>query len=90
MGVYIIGMDMPTSCGACAASGTSVCKVWMRSDNLKVRHSDCPLIEVQTPRADLIERDAWYQETLQYGEKTREMVRKIFEAAPTVIPKEDT
>lgn len=83
MGVYIRGMDMPTE-------GTVIAIYKLDGKFFASVHGTelCPLIEVQTPHADLIERDAWYQETLRYGEKAREMAKKIFNAAPTIIPKE--
>ena len=41
--VIIKDMKVPTSCGACKMSGTDVCKTWMKSKNLAVRHPDCPI-----------------------------------------------
>ena len=45
MSLIIEGAVMPKSCGGCKASGTDVCKVWMKSKDLSARHPDCPLRE---------------------------------------------
>ena len=87
MSVLIKGMKMPTSCGACEASGTSVCKVWMRSDNLKVRHSDCPLVELP-PHGRLIDADA-LMENAQYKGTHDIVTAWDIVAAPTIIEAEE-
>lgn len=56
MSVIVTGMEVPRSCGGCEASGTGVCKLWMKSSEINGigynRHSDCPLKSVER----LIER----------------------------------
>lgn len=46
--MFLINKEIPTSCGMCKASGTGVCKVWMRSKDLSKRHNECPIIEMLT------------------------------------------
>ena len=48
MSLIIEGAEMPKSCGGCRASGTDVCKVWMKSKDLSVRHPGCPLQKIVT------------------------------------------
>ena len=51
MSVIATGMDMPRSCGSCEASGTGVCKLWMKSSEINGigynRHPDCPIKSVE-------------------------------------------
>lgn len=76
MGVYIPGMEMPTSCekcpfldyeeGFCFASGVKGKSgwyefTWCPSGIKDGRHKDCPLVPVP-PHGDLIDRDALYTE----------------------------
>ena len=83
MSVLIKGMEMPTE-------GTVIAIYKLDGKFFASVHGTelCPIVEVLKPHADLIERDAWYQETMQYSEKIRDMVKRIFDAAPTIIPKE--
>lgn len=65
MGVYIEGLDMPTSCGECHDSGlwsviSYLCKGGCFDDYsgcCAIGQAGCPLVEVKAPHGDLIDRD---------------------------------
>lgn len=97
MSVLIKGMKMPTSClkGGCPVDGF-FCqlwedKYWSRVESPeKMRHRDCPLIELPD-HGDLIERDAAYDSIAeQEGGNYIDMdaVYAGLQDAPTVIPAE--
>lgn len=56
MGVYIKGMEMPTSCRACLYSRTDIRNVDWCVLTEKDLPCDCPLVPVP-PHGDLIDRD---------------------------------
>lgn len=64
-GVYIKGMEMPTSCHECVAGFGGYCFVASaESDGICPDHGrpdDCPLVELP-PHGDLIDRQALLQE----------------------------
>ena len=57
MGIYIEGMDMPTTCGKCKIKNVIECYRWklVRSVMLD-RHKECPLTPIQE-HGNLIDRD---------------------------------
>ena len=57
MGVYIKGMEMPTSCRACLYSRTDIRNVDWCVLTEKDLPCECPLVPVP-PHGDLIDRDA--------------------------------
>jgi hypothetical protein len=64
MGVYIKGMEMPTSCLSCPLQGgTADCRLTQKTYNwgLSERPSDCPLVPVP-PHGRLIDADALCKE----------------------------
>ena len=68
MGVYIKGMEMPTSCADCPIGDSLCCslmpgvpalwKEYTIAIKTNRRHSSCPLVHVP-PHGDLIDRDAY-------------------------------
>jgi len=102
MSVLIKGMDMPKSCEECpfenrkynlsfCVAGAYKIPTW---DNrrLKGRNPDCPLVEVEAPHSDLVDRDALLEEWPSGGCGSREWVETIRESiklATTVITAEE-
>ena len=100
MGVYIKGMKMPKSCEECTLE--SYCSLWMDARKLsddgkkaKIKHPDCPLIEISTPHGDLIDRGKVNLTDFEivmcngdYKEGLKMLLEKI-ESAPTIIPAEE-
>ena len=70
MGVYIEGLDMPTSCGECHDSGlwsgiSYLCKGGCFDDYsacCAIGQAGCPLVEVKIPHGGLIDRDEVIEE----------------------------
>lgn len=101
MGVYIKGMEMPTSCGDCKAfvcyrqwagdMGDCFCGITKEDAKAKEKNADCPLVPVP-PHGDLIDRDA-LKVSLAFAEKTAEWavpalraVLMVIDEMPTIIP----
>lgn len=58
MSILIKGMDMPNVCGQCKIAEAIQCDGWKYVRSIKLdRWRHCPLVEVQTPHGDLIDRD---------------------------------
>ena len=98
MGVYIKGMEMPTSCArcrcakGCPAVNDRIARMdehpWFPCDH---RHEDCPLVPVP-PHGRLIDADEMRDEWLINGENeyvydTNAFLESI-DNQPTVIPAE--
>ncbi len=83
MGVYIKGMEMPTTCGKCKIKNAIECNRWklVRSVTLD-RHRDCPLVNVP-PHGDLIDRDSLF---VPYDICDGEEAMGFINTAPTIIP----
>lgn len=72
MGIYVKGMEMPESCYKCKLDlRTDACPAfdeWHKehpySIRAKDRLPDCPLVEVQEPHGNLIDRDILEQELI--------------------------
>jgi hypothetical protein len=56
MSIFIKGMEMPRNCESCTVAHLAECELWMTA-GYKLRHKDCPLVEVPTPHGDLIDRE---------------------------------
>ena len=86
MGIYIKGMEMPTTCGKCKIKNAIKCNRWelVRSVLLD-RHRDCPLVPVP-PHGRLIDVDAPMRLEIQIDGKMNRCVTDIY--APTVIEAE--
>lgn len=78
MGVYIKGMEMPTSCSECAfcgyyGNGEHMCDVIQKAveyESAKTSRLDgCPLIPVP-PHGELIDRDEMFEEFVIEGQKS--------------------
>ena len=91
MGIYIKGIEMPTTCGKCRIKNAIECDRWklVRSVVLD-RHRDCPIAPVPEPHGDLIDRKALLEGEGRYfislckeGIDVEEILR-----AKTVIPAE--
>ena len=101
MGVYIKGMEMPTSCGYCPlrheARDGDECYLGAKITEYQTRPEDCPLIPVP-PHGRLIDADALIK-SLSLDESDAEngasllmaIFLEVLKAAPTIIPanKED-
>ena len=86
MGVYIKGMEMPTSCWDCYFQDCGNCilnahKVVDKCILDGCRDADCPLIPVP-PHGDLIDRDAL---TYEYDEDSHTWEWDVH-SAPVIIP----
>lgn len=89
MGVYIKGMEMPTSCRACLYSRTDIRNVDWCVLTEKDLPCDCPLIDVP-PHGDLIDRDETMNAILEErGEDTACWFAEIVNDMPTIIPAEE-
>lgn len=89
MGVYINGLEMPTTCGKCRIKNVIECDRWklVRSVVLD-RHRDCPLFPVSEPHGDLIDRSHLCDDSIggDYGSGTRVYYAYEVEHAPVIIP----
>ncbi len=90
MGVYIKGMEMPTSCARCCLDG--FCKHW---DIVPYRHEDCPLLPVPD-HGRLIDADALCKlcdimadKCDGIGESIWHQFRTTVEWSPTIIEAEE-
>ena len=102
MGVYIKGMEMPTSCRACLYSRTDIRNVDWCVLTEKDLPCDCPLVPVP-PHGRLIDADALraeqqedadlFQGSTAYGDKCRrdEAMNAVANIvnAPTIIEAEE-
>ena len=82
MGVYIKGMEMPTSCRACLYSRTDIRNVDWCVLTEKDLPCDCPLVPVQ-PRGRLIDADALEDELGRFCDDN--WVYNTLHHAPTII-----
>ena len=99
MGVYIKGMEMPTSCGCCPIGDALCCPLmpgvpalWEEYDvalRTNRRHENCPLVPVP-PHGRLIDADAleYHADNVRdpMGRTEKTVMWKKIEAAPTIIP----
>ena len=101
MGVYIKGMEMPTSCVNCRFSGFG----GLRNERVVCMHTgsnayvnavqyldDCPLIPVP-PHGRLIDADAVMNSVTDekgvYVSQFAAVIGEAVDAAPTIIPAEE-
>lgn len=104
MGIYIKGMEMPTSCGDCKAFvcyrqwagdvGDCFCGITKNDAKAKEKNADCPIVPVP-PHEDLIDRDALmdlYADTDDLRLKDMKVpiavIRQNIMDMPTIIPAE--
>ncbi len=59
MGIYVKGMEMPKKCLLCPLQYLGFCQVTKTDINsdLGRRADDCPLVEVEEPHGNLIDKD---------------------------------
>lgn len=78
MGVYIKGMEMPTSCAVCdwgsyVGNGRAMClktSMTEKTDIMSNRRPEwCPLIEVPTPHGRLMDADELYGAIVDKGQR---------------------
>lgn len=87
MGVYIKGMEMPTSCRACLYSRTDIRNVDWCVLTEKDLPCDCPLVPVQ-PHGRLIDAGELFKEMERKGwfdNADRDIAEDLVLAAPTII-----
>lgn len=98
MSVIIKGMKMPRSCEYCRFSGIGglrnervVCMFTGANAYMNTVQylDDCPLIEVPTPHGRLIDADELLEHAWREKLDSRELIAKMIDDAPTVIPAED-
>ena len=99
MSILIKGMKMPTAClkGGCPIDGAS-CLRWEDEywsnwkDNERMRHPDCPLVEIPAQHGRLIDADEFFA-SLSMDDKTTIVeamhINELLSAAPTIIPAEE-
>ena len=101
-GIYIPGMEMPTSCGDCKAfvcyrqwagdPGDCFCGITKEDAKAKEKNADCPLIEVPTPHGRLIDADAMTEKAFEmsFGNRITEyglfVLNRGIQEMPTIIP----
>ena len=105
MGVYIKGMEMPTSCGECYVGFCKQigCELSIGFDDYKIsRHPNCPLVpvpkhgrlvdaDVLTELCRDIQSIEWNKHTAPYSwEYAYEDFENVILNAPTIIPAEET
>jgi len=88
MGVYIKGMEMPTSCRACLYSRTDIRNVDWCVLTEKDLPCDCPLVPVP-PHGDLIDRDPFIEFIKTHWDSYDQWFAEQLEARPTIIPAEE-
>lgn len=90
MGVYIRGIEMPTSCRACLCSRTDIRNVDWCVLAGKDLPCDCPLIYVP-PHGRLGDLDKIENEIARLAPEdyTTGGIRLVLDDAPTVIPAEE-
>ena len=90
MGVYIKGMKMPNNCDVCIFSDwsnlhqTASCKICeydpcfddFSKEYLAKRSNFCPLVEVQIPHGDLIDRQKLLEDNKHLEYPTNELYRR--------------
>ena len=99
MGIYIKGMEMPTSCGECDLCACYVfedgteeyyrCPITMYPiHNFDERHERCPLVPVP-PHGRLIDADAVKAEMGEDRKYEDAWTLTVLDHAPTIIPAEE-
>ena len=86
MGVYIKGMEMPTSCAGCPIDSDS-CELWTQLPVTllsKVRHEDCPLVPVP-PHGKLVEV-ADVKELFEKHFGDDQIAFQLIDSVPVIIP----
>ena len=84
MGVYIKGMEMPTSCRACLYSRTDIRNVDWCVLTEKDLPCDCPLVPVPS-HGDLIDRKPFVEFIKTHWDSYDQWFVDQLEARPTVI-----
>lgn len=92
MGVYIRGMEMPSSCWEChfGHGDTGVCVVDFRNHGDWNEPQDCPLIPVP-PHGRLIDEDEFLNRafgTGLFGEDDMRLLGELVDGSPTIIEAE--
>lgn len=92
MGVYIKGMEMPTSCLSCPLQGgTADCRLTQKTYNwgLSERPSDCPIVPVP-PHGRLIDADALMKKGMPLSFSVQKWVQEVdIACARTIIEAEE-
>ena len=100
MGIYIKGMEMPTSCGDCKAFvcyrqwagdvGDCFCGITKNDAKAKEKNADCPLVPVPQ-HGRLIDADALENDKDKYigGEESRSRFHHWVQVQRTVIPESE-
>lgn len=95
MGVYIKGMEMPTSCAGCFNRGCGLGREVVLPSHQ--RHKYCPLVPVP-PHGDLIDQDGYRDEFMDGvydlcnddpDNNRANAIIDLFDFAPTIIPAEE-
>lgn len=87
MSILVRGMKMPETCSDCELYQYGFCMV-TENDCDKAwtqRQDDCPLIEVQSPHGDLVDRNYLITEYDRHHHGPAGGARRIIEDAPTII-----
>lgn len=93
-GIYIPGMEMPTSCTECWFRKTArheylsdclICPFTGKTTPYTKRRDDCPLVPVP-PHGDLIDRSALIENCMKEDSFIAEMLFRKVSNAPTIIP----
>lgn len=83
MSVLIKGMEMPENCLVCFVPCSLLCDL-DDYDRKRIRHPDCPLVEIPTPHGRLIDAD----ELLKHKTDHEMISTHLIWNAPTVIEEE--
>ena len=94
MGVYIKGMEIPTSCWDCYFQNCGICRLFAYKvvDECIVedrRDEDCPLVEVQ-PHGRLVDADDIEKRIKMWLDHPDEYIRKRNQDMLYYIQQEDT
>ena len=101
MGVYIKGMEMPTSCGDCKAfvcyrqwagdRGDCFCGITKSDCKAGAQNADCPLVPVP-PHGRLIEKNAVFELIRSFPNVDRQLSVEFMKALyeiPTILEAEE-
>lgn len=88
MGVYIKGMEMPTSCEDCRFHDGWCLLLPGIAQARNERREDCPLVPVP-PHGDLIDRDPFVEFIKKHWDSYDQWFVEQLEARPTIIPAEE-
>lgn len=95
MGIYMAGMEMPTSCAKCGwysfieeVCRATRCEVPAIDGVYMSRHKDCPLVHIPS-HGDLVDRDVLAAEFWGGQAYFTDAIKRKINGTPVIIPSEE-